>query len=286
MDLRKFYETLQVDVNATDEQISASYKRLAQLLHPDKNPAKVEWATEAMKNLNLAYSMVMSSRFTERSSEDEDMTGNGTEETDPEKVKKNEDIGNRNDSRGLKDEILIKKFVRFREAAKDVMYRYFQYGLHVIPKREQASNRSIYNEIVYVLRRSYHAINMLSKDTEDRELLEHFSVFNKLVFNFYKASECINIIDSYKDTHEVHAYRMYMRGDEKLHYAHKEVFFDRHNRGTFKFDVVHSLIREANEHFHDVVTRFPESSWVVEARIKIEYIASLKKYLYLFFSEE
>lgn len=52
-----------------------------------------------------------------------------------------------------------------------------------------------------------------------------------MIFDFYRASECLNIIDSYNDSYEVDAYRMYKRGDEHLHKAEKELFYDRHNRG-------------------------------------------------------
>lgn len=286
MNISTYYEKLKVHESATDEEINSSYKRLARVYHPDKNPQKVEWATEAMKDINIAYNAIMSHRFSTRSADENHFAEEETPEKKRDNHKKSGDINEKANASDLNEELYIKKFIRIRENAKDSIYKYFQYGLHSIPKREQALNRGIFNEIVYSLRVSYHSINKLMKQSKEKDSLNHFEVFNKMIFNFYKASECINIIDSYSDTYEVRAYRTYMKGDEKLHYAHREVFFDRHNRGFYKSNSVFPLLRESKEYFLGVVEHFPLSTWVVEAQIKIDYINALLEYLRLFFSNE
>ncbi|HOK03360.1 MAG TPA: hypothetical protein PLD85_12845, partial [Spirochaetota bacterium] len=109
-------------------------------------------------------------------------------------------------------------------------------------------------------------------------------VFSKLIFDFYRASECINIIDSYKDNYEVLAYRVYRKGDDYLHRAHKEIFFDRHNRGYIDKRKIAPDILEAESCFKQAIRLYSKSTWTVESKIKLEYIQSLKAYLSLFFT--
>lgn len=40
--------------DATTEEINTAYRLLVQIYHPDKNPDRLEWATEKMRSLNAA----------------------------------------------------------------------------------------------------------------------------------------------------------------------------------------------------------------------------------------
>lgn len=44
--------------NATDAEIENAYKALAQIYHPDKNPGRIPWANEKMKQLNEAKQLL------------------------------------------------------------------------------------------------------------------------------------------------------------------------------------------------------------------------------------
>ncbi|MDM7974272.1 MAG: J domain-containing protein [candidate division Zixibacteria bacterium] len=278
MNIEEYYNYLNVSHSASDEDITAAYKKLAFKFHPDKNPHRVEWANEAMTKLNIAYSTVMSHRF---KCETSNHSGT-TEKTTPKRERPSEP---RPAEKAVIDpEILTKQFIKFRESAKDALYRYFQYSLYSFPIRDKVANQSVFNRIVFSLRMSYHSILHLRNKTDDVELIEHFEVFTTMLFNFYRASECLNIIDSYNNQYDVEAYRVYREGDEHLHMAHKEIFYDRHNRGHFKMDHVYSLLAQAEKIFQASLKIFPDSSWAVETRIKLEYSLSLRKYLELFFT--
>ncbi|MBP7734960.1 MAG: J domain-containing protein [Spirochaetes bacterium] len=274
MNINDYYNFLNVSPSASDEQISAAYKKLAFQFHPDKNPHRVEWATNAMTKLNVAYSAVMSYRF-----KDESTVESQDKRHDQPKAprKPHKDI--------IDSEILTKQFINLRETAKDALYRYFQYNLNNIPNREKVANRAVFNKIVFSLRKNYHAIRQLKEKTEDMELIEHFDVFSTMIFHFYRASECLNIIDSYNNQYDVESYRIYRKGDEHLHDAHREIFYDRHNRGYFKKEMAFTYVIEAEKIFLANLKIFPDSTWAVETRIKLDYAQSLKKYLELFFSE-
>ena len=106
-----------------------------------------------------------------------------------------------------------------------------------------------------------------------------------MIFNFYRASECLNIIDSYNDQNNVNAYRIFKQGDDALHLGHKEIFYDRHNRGSFKKHEAIKSIIFAKSLFEKSIKYFPDSSWFPESDIKLNYVYSLIDYYNLFFEE-
>src|SRR5689334_13068905 len=53
---KAYYKILQVDAQASQETIDASYRRLARLYHPDLNPGKD--STQQMQELNEAYGVL------------------------------------------------------------------------------------------------------------------------------------------------------------------------------------------------------------------------------------
>ena len=276
MDIVACYTLLNVSPSSSDEEISASYKKLALKYHPDKNPHRIEWANEAMSKLNIAYASLMSHRFKSE-----------TETPSPQTEKKSAAPAQKQAPQKayIDPEILTRQFIQLRESAKDALYRYFQYNLYNIPIREKVSNQAIFNKIVFTLRKSYHAIKSLKSQTDDPELIEHFEVFNSMIFNFYRGSECLNIIDSYSNQYDVEAYRIYREGDEHLHQAHSEVFFERHNRGYFKKEMAFTYLTRALRTFQANLKVFPDSSWAVETNVKLDYTRALLDYLKLFFSD-
>jgi len=278
MDINTYYKYLNVTPSASDEEVSAAYKKMAFQFHPDKNPHRTEWANNAMTKLNIAYSAVMTHRFNDESTVDAGNKKTETRQEPPSAPRKPyKDI--------IDAEILTKQFINLRETVKDALYRYYQYTLHSIPIREKVANRAVFNKIVFSLRKHYHAIRRLKDKTEDDELIEHFDVFTAMMFHFYRASECLNIIDSYNSQYDVESYRIYHKADEYLNDAGKELFYDRHNRGYFKKEMAYTYTLEAEKIFHANLNIFPDSTWAVETRIKLDYARSLRRYIELFFSE-
>jgi curved DNA-binding protein CbpA len=279
MNIDQYYRFLNISHTATDDEISAAYKKLAFKFHPDKNPHRLAWANDAMAKLNVAYAAVMSYRFKDEVPEPQRRGKPSPKRQQPRPFKKPyRDI--------IDPEILTKQFINLRESIKDELYRYFQYSLYNLMLREKVSNRAIFNKMVFSLRKLYHAILRLKEKSDDPEIIEHVEVFTAMVYNFYRASECQNIIDSYSSQYDVEAFRVYRKGDEQLHVAHKEIFYDRHNRGYFKKDMALTYLVDAEKIFQANLKIFPDSTWSVETRIKLEYAQSLRRYLQLFFSEE
>lgn len=290
MDINRCYNILSVTSGSSDEEITRSFRAMAMKYHPDKNPERREWANEQMTILNTAYSTLMSHRFKEaeaaveaEENEARERAGAAAREEAIRKAREDELRGLRDEARR---EYLINRFVQIRESAKDAMYRYFQYSLYNFHRRDEPGNRRVYEGMISDLRKNYHAIKKLATLTEDKELLDHFNVFSRLIFDFYRASECVNIIDSYNDRYEVDAYRLYRKGDDFLHTAHKELFFDRHNRGHLERRKIGPDIMDAEQCFRHALRLYADSSWAVESQIKLEYIQSLKSYINLFFSGE
>ena len=288
MRIEDHYNVLQVSPSASDEEVIRSFKRLALQYHPDRNRNRQEWAHEAMTRLNIAYSTVMSHRFTEADDVQAEPVVKEKPRPAPKPAGKPETRQHRPspEVEEYERERLIQIFIHHRETAKDYIYRFYQYGLHHLPRREHSSNRGTYRNIVLNLRKAYHGVSALSRLTKDRELLDHFSVFTGMIFDFYRSAECLNMIDSYTSQREVDAYRLYHTGDEFLHKAAKEIFFDRHNRGFIKRSLIDTNLAEALSILKKAIQIYADSSWVVESRIKLSFALSLKRYVDLFFSGE
>jgi len=278
INIDKCYKILNVTNTSTNDEITKAFKKLAIKLHPDKNRDRIEWATEEMTVLNTAYSFLMSYRF---SNENNFQKIKKTEKSTVQKQKQNKKRNSEEER-----EILIQNFIKLRENSKDCLYRFFQYTLYNIPRRESHSNMAVYNGIVHKLKNFYHEIKKMAQLSDDQELIIHFEIFSSMIFNFYKAAECLNIIDSYNNQTEVNAYRLYKKGDDILHISHKEIFFDRHNRGNFLREKAYSHLIQSIRTFKNALQSYPESTWSVETGIKLEYADSLRKYFELFFTEE
>lgn len=279
LSIEQCYKLLNVTPNHSDDDITKSFKKLAHKYHPDKNRNRIEWANNAMSKINYAYSTLMSYRFKNKTSQKPQHQRNTKAE---EYYRRKEEERARAEE--IYEESLINTFVKYRENCKDDLYRYFQYNLYNLTRRENPLNKSYFKKISENLKKYYHKIRNLSNYTEDAEMIEHFNVFTNMIFNFYKASECLNILDSYSNLIDVEAYRIYMLGEESLHIAHKEIFYERHNRGKFHKDIAIQKTHESKLYFEETVRNFPQSSWNVEAGIKLDYVNSLIHYLDLFFN--
>ena len=288
LSIEESYKILNIEPNASDEEVARAFKTLAMRYHPDRNSDRVEWATKIMSRINEAYSTVTSARFRSEApavqpSREEDRSGE--ERAYEEALRRRKEFERQRVDSVLR-EASINSFVRIRENAKEALYQFFQYGLFNIAQREKLQNMRTYNTVVLSLRRCYHAIMELLKNTKDPEVTEHLTVFSGMIFNFFRAAECLNIPDSYNSTVDAEAFRLYRRGEDVLHLAHREIFYDRHNRGSFEMETAHHSASEARKLFAATILKYPDSSWIVEARIKLDYTESLLKYIELFFSEE
>ena len=286
--LEESYRLLNITPDRSDDEVIRSYKALALRYHPDKNRERVDWATGIMSRINEAYTTVMSSRF--KSATPSEPVRAASAESDEEKSYTEALRRRREFERQKVDDVLreasVNQFVRIRENAKEALYRFFQFNLYNLARRETLQNMSEYNSVVLALRKCYHSIQELKNAAKDQEVLTHLTVFGEMIFNFYRAAECLNIPDSYESLDEIEAFRLYRSGEDLLHAAHCEIFFERHNRGSFEMGTALKNAVEARRRFAATIEEYPDSSWKVEAQIKLDYTQSLLQYLELFFSEE
>ncbi|MGL4369120.1 MAG: J domain-containing protein [Spirochaetota bacterium] len=285
--LEESYRLLNIAPGQSDDEIAKSYRALAHRYHPDKNRDNAEWATKVMSRINSAYSVVMSSRFRTDAPppQPEQQKGEDEELRFEEMLRRQKEFQRQRVEEVIK-EASINQFIRIRETAKEALYSYFQYSLHNLPRRDMPQNRSIYNGIVIRLKKTYHSIQELLKTTKDPEVTQHLTVFAEMVYNFYRAAECLTFPDSYENQSDIEAFRVYRTGDDQLHEAHWEIFYERHNRGSFRMALALDKAREARRIFKNALDRYPDSTWAMEAAIKFEYTESLIRYLALFFNED
>ena len=135
MNIQHCYKILNSSPESTDEAITHSYKKLAQKYHPDRNRNNLQWAHEAMTSLNIAYSTLMSYRF-ENPSTIRTKEKPAAEEKKKEQPRAGETVRQKPFISEIEEEYLIQSFIKLRESAKESLYRFFQYGLNNIARRE------------------------------------------------------------------------------------------------------------------------------------------------------
>ena len=54
----KLYDVLELNPNATDDDIKTAYKKLSKIWHPDKNPDKLEEATKRFQEISDAKTIL------------------------------------------------------------------------------------------------------------------------------------------------------------------------------------------------------------------------------------
>ncbi|HEY1405047.1 MAG TPA: J domain-containing protein [Spirochaetota bacterium] len=289
LSIEESYKLLNVTPQSSDEEIAKSYRALALTYHPDKNRDKIEWATRIMSRINSAYTFIMSSRFRKAPTKEDEKQKPRTDTSQhiyEELRKRREEEAMQMRAEELKTEATISSFRVIREDAKEALYRFFQYSLYNIARRSMPQNSSTFNDIVRILKRAYHDIEKLVPTTTDKEVLEHLNVFQNMIFHFYRAAECLNVPDRYDNVLDIEAFRIYRQGEESLHQSHRELFYSRHNRGSFNMDQALRLADQAREFFKLTLQMYPDSTWTVETEIKLEYTEALIAYITLFFSED
>jgi DnaJ homolog subfamily B member 4 len=58
-----YYKILQVDKNASDDDLKKAYRKLAMKWHPDKNPNNKSQAEAKFKQISEAYEVLFHFRF-------------------------------------------------------------------------------------------------------------------------------------------------------------------------------------------------------------------------------
>ena len=61
-ELEEYYNLLEIDLNATNQEVKKAYYRKAREVHPDKHPDNKEWAEEQFKLVGNAYYEITKSR--------------------------------------------------------------------------------------------------------------------------------------------------------------------------------------------------------------------------------
>jgi len=287
LSIQESYKLLNASPKSSDDDIARSYRALALRYHPDKNRDNIEWATKVMSRINAAYTYIMSSRFQDTPVKEEVKRPARDESSHIyEELRKRREEEDKMRAEEIKTEAVIASFRVVREDTKEALYRFFQYSLYNIARRSMPQNQSTFNDIVRMLKKAYHDIEILSSTTEDEEVLEHLTVFRNMIFHFYRAAECLNVPDRYDDVYDIEAFRVYRQGEEALHQAHREIFYSRHNRGSFDKDLSLNMAQTAREFFRMALKNYPDATWVVESEIKLAYTESLIAYISLFFSED
>lgn len=275
MTLTESYKILGATPKSSMDDIVASFRALAKKYHPDKNRSNVEWAHQQMTLLNEAYAFIAQHRFTAEEETSADTSPPRNERTKTASPRR--PIYSRDE--------LIYSFSQQKDSVNLALYKYYQYELYTISKRDTKENRGAFRSIVTTLRRAYHHTDQLKQFSTDKELFRHFQVYTAMIFNFYRSTECLLTNNGFLRDDELYAYQAYRLARDRLFKAEEEIMFHRHNRGHLQFTMVVDTLQEARKILEEAVERYSHTQWFPELEIHHAHAKSLYEYVLLFFDK-
>jgi len=254
MEIENALEFLGLTASSTTGDLNSTFRRLAKKYHPDFNQGKESWAHGKMTKLNLAYETAL--KFF-------------TSQGEPEQ--------------GAKKSSPVPYTARFSHAVHSVLQAielYYDYGLENVHLRKEGVRKFRFRESLRQIERGIKSLTDLKAIAifnAQRENLDQFIDFSKaflqnMLIHKYFVPSGIEI--------EHKAYRHYSNGSSALDYAIKDAFFGdrliRIRSGSF-----YQKISLSYEEFLIVIARYPQSSWVPEAILKIYLIEMFTRVIQL-----
>ena len=225
-------------------ELNAAYRRLVRKYHPDNNPARLEWAHQAMVRINAAYDSAVEYLAKMR--------------YDEVQARLDREIQAHDDFTAL--------FASVANRFLDGMFTYYQYGLQNPHQRQSGTPRMRYRQAV---RRMSDALAQLERlqvpNPIDGETLETFRVFARAFL------ECVRLQRTYSpsSSREEHgAYRRYDEGSRALDSAIRRAFFRVELSSPRELASPQGLAVSQNE-LLAVVTHFKSSTWARETAVKL-----------------
>ncbi len=235
-------------------ELNAAYRRLARKYHPDNNPARTEWAHQAMVRINAAYDSAVEYLAELR--------------YDEVQARLDREIRAHDDFTAL--------FSSIANRVLDGVFTYYQYGLQNPHQRQTGTPRIRYRQAV---RRMSDALDQLDRlrvpNPIDAETLKTFRAFGRAFLECVRMDRTYNASSS---TEEHKAYRRYYEGSRALDAAIRRAFFRTELSSARELASPQSLAVSHNE-FMAVVTRFKTSTWAKETAMKLYLVDAFRAVL-------
>lgn len=261
MDVKTAFRIFRLHGNASETDLSDSYRRLVKRFHPDNNPGKEEWAHSRMIIINNAFELARgslgSSKTKQASATDEGASRNRrSREHRVHPVLEIHDI---------------------EEHLLDGVYRYYQYGLENMHLRTQGSFRTHYRK---ALRSVEHAVASLEQRIT-RGRASHDIRKAVAVLEFAGCFlECMQLERHFApnaNSRHVRAYRKYRNAAELLDAYIRSTLFPELNSSTRLAPVGGPGLCEQDLLF--VVCHHADSGWNDYAVLRLRLLEVFQAYL-------
>lgn len=238
-----------IDRSASLKELNQAYRRLVVKHHPDRNPGRESSAHQAMTQINAAYDIAV------------DYLG----------ALRYEEIENRLDAEIQAHENFMTVFLNVANRVVDGMFTYFQYGLTNPHQRTSGTPRLRYRQALKLM---YAAIGRLKAIDAPNPIDDETSrVFVRFAESFIECIQIQRVLSPSSPKQERLAYNHYRHGSESLDNAIRRGFFREELSGPRELASPQSLSVSLNE-FMAVLTRFRDTSWVVETVVKLQLLDS------------
>lgn len=250
----KALQFFRISSSASLRDLNTAYRRAVRKYHPDHNPARAEWAHNAMLKINAAYDVAL------------DHLAN----------LQYEQVQHHLDQEIRAHDEFTAVFVNIANRVLDGVFTYYQYGLENPHQRGSGTPRIRYRRAVRTISEALAQLEQLRVPNPiDEETLTTFRAFARAFL------ECMQIDRTFVPTgaqSEHNAYRRYHEGSRALDAAIRRAFFRRELSTYRELASPQSLAVAMNE-FMAIVTKHHDTSWITETAMKLSLLDSFQSLL-------
>jgi hypothetical protein len=260
MDVKTAFRIFRLQGNASETDLSDSYRRLVKRFHPDNNPGKEDWAHSRMIIINNAFELARGSL--------------GASKTKQTTATAESPRNQRRPERRAKPVLDIHDI---EENLLDGVYRYYQYGLENMHLRTQGSFRTHYRKALRSVEQAVSALEQrITKARASHDIRTAVAVL-EFAGCFLECMQLERHFTPNANSRHVRAYRKYRNAVELLDAYIRSTLFPELNSSTRRAIVGGPGLCEQDLLF--VVCHHADSGWNDYAVLRLRLLEVFQAYL-------
>jgi hypothetical protein len=237
-------------------ELNRAYRRLVRKYHPDYNPARLDWAHDAMVRINAAYDVAVAYLSSVQY----------------------EEVQAHLDREIQAHDEFSSVFTIVANRVLDGIFTYYQYGLDNPHQRQSGTPRTRYRRAVRGITAAFDQLERLQVPNKvDGQTLDTFATFTR---TFLKCMQLGRTYVPSSSRLETLAYRRYYEGTRALDASIRRGFFRDQLSPHRELASPQALTVSLHE-FMAVVTNYGASTWITETALRLRLLDAFQDVLAL-----